>query len=53
MVENLHLRRYKQGYLAHRALEDNATKIVLIVTIGPTYWSNHAYSRVFIVPIVP
>ena len=53
MVKNLHLRHNKQGYLAHRTLEDNATKIVPIVIIGPTHWSNHAYSRAFIVPIVP
>ena len=53
MVENLHLRRNKQGYLVHRALEDNATKIVPIVIIGPTHWSNPAHSRAFIIPIVP
>jgi len=53
MVENLHLRHNKQGYLAHRALEDNATKIVPMVIFGPTHLFNQSHFRALILPVVP
>jgi len=50
MVENLHLRRNKHVYHAHRALIDSATKIFPIV---PTYRSNRAHFALIIIPTVP